>query len=101
MRLVKKVLAVLKDQGPLAAVLWIGRGVWPYPHALVRAAHPRERARSSAPSPGRSEALHAFELELPRPPSGTEGDGELLARSLLLDPRDDVVSLGDQPLEND
>lgn len=64
-------------------VLWIGRRVWPYPHALVRERGVRATAVAPRALPG---ILHAEELELARlPRSVTDDAGLLLSRSLFVD----------------
>lgn len=76
--------ALEAGDGGVRPVLWIGRRVWPYPHALVRdAAAPRfpgslfERAARREPP----------ELELARV-HGWKQDRRLLERSWLVDPPD-------------
>lgn len=68
-------------------VLWIGRRVWPYPHALVRDRGVRATAVAPRALPG---TLHAGELELARLAPFARGErpddaGLLLSRSLFVD----------------
>jgi hypothetical protein len=71
---------------PGAAVLWIGRRVWPYPRSLIRGVRAAWRAAwwpSSARDVGAS-----VRDEGPPAAAENEVDASLLARSLFVDPRE-------------